>query len=453
MGCSCRWRPAAWPAQCRGCGGWVCNQCRSFPVWNGTPLLDDLKIDRLGPVAMHGREAFEYEDTSTYVCFHCYEYFLEDAARKVSDSAQGKAEDDADAPLLVLNKPLATRGELLQAQMIESIEREYRVRSKAMDEEYKDKLVMAKLKASLQAKTAKVEQLRATTYLPGEDREKVKQALFESRRMSADQELEEAEIQLALEESRRSSVGKAEDIGQEEEKGGGGNVGRGGAAANKKGDDDDDDDDDNEEQRNEVAAHAFQAASSYAQLTRRVMNTIREHRLCVHEPLDHGTRPLSILRERREARLQDAVAESQARHELHLAEKRAGYEHQLGAADEGLQRAREIHRARIQQLKEEKAARDREIEQRERKRREELKAQEAAGDEYVRHHTKACPVCKARGEKDPGCNVTTCSNCQRVRGRPTFFCWTCLLVLKGPDGKAAHDDPHWDTGECELFGD
>ena len=45
---------------------------------------------------------------------------------------------------------------------------------------------------------------------------------------------------------------------------------------------------------------------------------------------------------------------------------------------------------------------------------------EKASEEYERMNTKGCPNCKARIEKDMGCNHMVCGKCKYQ------FCWTCL---------------------------
>ncbi|XP_057696130.1 E3 ubiquitin-protein ligase RNF14-like isoform X3 [Corythoichthys intestinalis] len=58
---------------------------------------------------------------------------------------------------------------------------------------------------------------------------------------------------------------------------------------------------------------------------------------------------------------------------------------------------------------------------------------------WIALNSKNCPYCSCKIEKNGGCNIVTCSQCDR------HFCWICLTVLSGRTYQ------HFQSSECYLY--
>lgn len=83
-------------------------------------------------------------------------------------------------------------------------------------------------------------------------------------------------------------------------------------------------------------------------------------------------------------------------------------------------------------IEEERRAREEERRRRKEERQRLILKQEKQTEEWIQSHTKACPKCHSRIEKNKGCNHMTCLNCKHE------FCWYCFKEIIGNNGAHHH---------------
>lgn len=99
-----------------------------------------------------------------------------------------------------------------------------------------------------------------------------------------------------------------------------------------------------------------------------------------------------------------------------------------------------VEKEKKERLKQEKLERKR---QKDEERQRLLIEQSKQSEEWIASHTKACPKCKARIEKNHGCNHMTCTRCRHE------FCWYCLKTIKNGNKGA---DYHFNKEKCPAGG-